>query len=568
MSYKVLARKWRPKTFSEVIGQEHITRTLKNSIISDKIAHAYLLTGTRGIGKTSIVRIFAKAIRCQNKTPEGEPCLVCESCTGIDNGNTIDYLEIDGASNNSVENVRELVESVQYLPTTGKYKVYVIDEVHMLSVSAFNALLKTLEEPPKHVVFLFATTDPQKLLGTVLSRCQRFDFKNAKLEDLVTHLKKIADAEGIKFANDNIPLQIAKQARGSIRDALSLFDQIIAFSHDGLINDEIINLSLGLVENKTINSLIDGVLLADKKGVYNLFQELGHQNIDLKMLANQLLDKLYNVIIDLNTSGQASSDHGLTQLEQVSTVELMWIYENLSKDIEWSLSSLTPESNFCFSLLKMVAREQIVNLDDQKISVKKNSKITTVEPVDDAVEVAVESEPEPTIDSIVQPQVQPEVLAEATPVVAPKIKPELTWNEFIRFLYGRSKSLGLNLERGNLLNDNGQVLEQSNFNIAFDLESKIFYDFLNEPERKLDLKTLLSEFLERSVAEIGLNFQLLNETEKIENNFQSSLEIQENATKAKLDAQREEILNSKYIQDAQNLFDSKISRIILNEENN
>ena len=163
-----MARKWRPKQFSEVLGQEHITRTLKNSVLNKKIAHAYLLTGTRGIGKTSIARVFAKAIRCENLSETGEPCLVCQSCEDIEKSSSINYIEIDGASNNSVENIRDLIETVQYLPSSGAYKIYVIDEVHMLSVSAFNALLKTLEEPPKHVVFIFATTDPQKLLGNGL----------------------------------------------------------------------------------------------------------------------------------------------------------------------------------------------------------------------------------------------------------------------------------------------------------------------------------------------------------------------------------------------------------------
>lgn len=163
MGYQVLARKWRPKTFNEVIGQDHIARTLQNSILKEKIAHAYLFTGTRGVGKTTIARIFAKAIRCENLDDKGNPCLECSSCKSIDQSNALDYVEIDGASNNSVDNIRELIENAQYLPSSGKYKVYVVDEVHMLSTSAFNALLKTLEEPPAHVIFIFATTDPHQL---------------------------------------------------------------------------------------------------------------------------------------------------------------------------------------------------------------------------------------------------------------------------------------------------------------------------------------------------------------------------------------------------------------------
>ena len=214
MSYQVLARKWRPKNFNEVIGQDHITRTLKNSVKTQKIAHAYLLTGTRGVGKTTIARIFAKAIRCENLQNETEPCLVCDACTAVDKSQSIDYIEIDGASNNSVEDVRELIENVQYLPTSGKYKVYVVDEVHMLTVNAFNALLKTLEEPPEHVVFIFATTDPQKLLGTVLSRCQRLDFKNVSVDVIKNHLAKIIEQEKLSVESENILYAIAKYARG------------------------------------------------------------------------------------------------------------------------------------------------------------------------------------------------------------------------------------------------------------------------------------------------------------------------------------------------------------------
>src|SRR5690349_18231976 len=205
MAYQVLARKWRPKQFEEVVGQTHVTRTLQNAIKQEKLAHAYLFTGTRGVGKTSIARLFAKAIRCENRKPDCNPCLVCQSCKDIDSGNSMDYIEIDGASNNSVDDVRSLIENVQYLPTRGKYKIYVIDEVHMLSVSAFNALLKTLEEPPHHAIFMLATTDPQKLLGTVISRTQRYDFKNVPVEQLTQHLMNIAKAEGITFTSPTVP---------------------------------------------------------------------------------------------------------------------------------------------------------------------------------------------------------------------------------------------------------------------------------------------------------------------------------------------------------------------------
>jgi DNA polymerase-3 subunit gamma/tau len=238
MAYQVLARKWRPKQFEDVVGQTHVTRALQNSIKLKKLAHAYLFTGTRGVGKTSIARLFSKAIRCENPKPDFNPCLVCQNCKDVDAGNSLDYIEIDGASNNSVDDVRALIENVNYLPAKGQYKIYVVDEVHMLSVSAFNALLKTLEEPPAHVLFILATTDPHKLLGTVLSRCQRYDFKNVPVEILVNHINFIAREEGISFQSPWLIQKLAELGAGSVRDTLSLFDQVLGLSENNKVTDE------------------------------------------------------------------------------------------------------------------------------------------------------------------------------------------------------------------------------------------------------------------------------------------------------------------------------------------
>ena len=372
MSYQVLARKWRPKTFKDVVGQSHITQTLINSIQNEKVAHAYLLTGTRGIGKTTIARIFAKAIRCENLSPAGEPCLVCASCESIESSNSLDYLEVDGASNNSVDDIRELVENVQYLPTSGKYKVYVIDEVHMLTVNAFNALLKTLEEPPKHVVFIFATTDPQKLLGTVLSRCLRFDFKNSNVEETKALILEIAASENIKFENDELATELAKQGKGSFRDSLSLFDQVISLSTDDVITEDILMMSLGMAKTKSVNGLVNAVLAKDKATVLSLFNTVLDENIDLKILAVQLLDKLYTVIMNTNSKNElAFSELDNTLLESLPSIEILWVYETLTKDLEWALSSFDPEKTVCFSLVKSALREQIINHDPSTIVIKK-----------------------------------------------------------------------------------------------------------------------------------------------------------------------------------------------------
>lgn len=300
--YEVLARKWRPQKFAEVVGQEHITRTLTNAILQQRVGHAYLFVGPRGTGKTTTARIFAKALNCTNRSPEGEPCCQCTSCLQIASGNSMDVLEIDGASHNKADDMRDLRESVNYRPTTGDkgYRIYIIDEVHMLSNSAWNALLKTLEEPPPHVKFLFATTEPHKVLATIISRCQRFDLKPIPVPLIVQQLKKIIAPENIHIEDAALEA-IARAAEGGMRDAQSILDQIIAFcdghSSETPIREQDVIDVFGLASSQELQIIVSSLLGNNQDSLFGIIQQLSDKGRDLERLYEEILSYVRNLII-------------------------------------------------------------------------------------------------------------------------------------------------------------------------------------------------------------------------------------------------------------------------------
>ncbi|RZI86005.1 MAG: DNA polymerase III subunit gamma/tau [Rubrivivax sp.] len=355
MSYLVLARKWRPKRFAELVGQEHVVRALTNALETGRVHHAFLFTGTRGVGKTTIARIFAKSLNCERGTG-ADPCGECETCLAIDAGRYIDLLEIDAASNTGVDNVRELIENAQYMPSRGKYKVYLIDEVHMLSKQAFNALLKTLEEPPEHVKFLFATTDPEKLLVTVLSRCLQFNLKRLDEEQIRGQIARILVAEGIE-ADDAAIRQLATAADGSLRDGLSLLDQAIAYS-GGRLDDATVATMLGTVDRNRIQALLSALAEGDGAKLLDEAAQLAEFSPDWSSVLEALSEALHRIQVKqlVPTVEVALDAVDVDALAAKVRPELVQLWYQMAlngrRDLGYAPS---PRSGFEMSLLRMLA---------------------------------------------------------------------------------------------------------------------------------------------------------------------------------------------------------------------
>ncbi|MDL2302713.1 DNA polymerase III subunit gamma/tau, partial [Lachnospiraceae bacterium OttesenSCG-928-D06] len=386
MSYTALYRKFRPATFADVKGQDHIVTTLKNQIKANRIGHAYLFTGTRGTGKTSIAKILAKAVNCENITANG-PCTECRMCKAIAAGSSMNVIEIDAASNNGVDNIREIVDEVSYSPAEGKYKVYIIDEVHMLSIGAFNALLKTLEEPPYYVIFILATTEVHKLPITILSRCQRYDFKRIGIETIAGHLKELVDIEGVAV-EERALLYIAKTADGSVRDALSLLDQCIAF-HLGseLTYDKVLDV-LGAVDTEVFSRLLRHVLKRNVLGCVELLQEIVMQGRELNQfvtdftwyLRNLMLvkssDKLEDVI-DMSTDNLEKLKEEATLIEMDQIMRYIRIFSELSGQIKYA------------SQKRILVEIALIKLCKPKMEAKQDSLLDRIREVEDKVENGV-----------------------------------------------------------------------------------------------------------------------------------------------------------------------------------
>jgi DNA polymerase-3 subunit gamma/tau len=359
MSYVVLARKWRPKRFAEMVGQEHVLRALSNALDSGKVHHAFLFTGTRGVGKTTVARILAKSLNCETNGVSSNPCGVCAACREIDEGRFVDLLEVDAASRTKVDDTRDMLDNVQYAPTRGRYKVYLIDEVHMLSTHSFNALLKTLEEPPPHVKFLLATTDPQKLPVTVLSRCLQFSLKRLPAALIGERLKFIASAENLSFEPAAIAL-LSRAAEGSMRDALSLMDQLIAFG-GGAVSEANARSMLGTIDRGHVGRLVDALSRGDGAAMLSEVRELDRDAPDYDRALVDLATLLQRVAIVQIVPEAAPQDEEfdaalLTQLAQAISPEDAQLYYQIALAGRRDLNMAPePRIGFEMTLLRMLA---------------------------------------------------------------------------------------------------------------------------------------------------------------------------------------------------------------------
>ena len=363
-NYQVLARKYRPKNFYELIGQNHVCQALTNAIDTQRLHHAYLFTGTRGVGKTTIARILAKCLNCETGITS-TPCGVCDVCISVDDGRFIDLIEIDAASRTKVEDTRDLLENVPYAPTQGRYKVYLIDEVHMLSTHSFNALLKTLEEPPEHTKFILATTDPQKLPVTIISRCLQFVLRPLPQEMLYQHLMYILNQEQVGF-RDKALWQLAKSAKGSVRDALSLTDQAIAFG-GGVLTEDTVTQMLGLVDSLDIVALIEDIFTDNRPNLTKTILKMRQQMVDAIAILDDIADTLHDLAMiqtlpDVPLDMSANQAESLLALaKQVSPTQLQLFYTLVNKSREEAQLATTPMQALEMTIIRMIAFDYVAS---------------------------------------------------------------------------------------------------------------------------------------------------------------------------------------------------------------
>ena len=520
--HKALYRVYRPKTFEDVVGQEHIVKTLKNQIKNNNIGHAYLFSGTRGTGKTSTAKIFARAVNCLNPINE-EPCNECEICIDTLNDNIMDIVEIDAASNNSVDDIRELRESVKYTPSKAKYKVYIIDEVHMLSQGAFNALLKTLEEPPSYVIFILATTEPHKIPATILSRCQRFDFKRVSSKDIADRMSYICEKENIQ-AEDKALSLIARNSQGALRDALSILDQCMSFGNDKIEYNDVIEL-LGTVNIDELFQLSQSIIDEDTKKSLQILNEFVIWGKDIRNLINDLIDHFRNLMVckvskDLDEIISLPEESIERLKEQSKTININDLIRILN------ILSETQDSMKSSSNTRILAEVTMMKIAQPMFDESKEALIKRIENLEKIIEsgnikvVTVQNESE--INTVPQRVQVDEPQERKEDIVYEEVK-----SEDVKLVESSWKKVIQKIKEDKKLSIAALLREVSSFNVKDNILYLIFNDNFSFARSRLNSKETI-DYIESIIREIlnrSFNIQIYLKSEV------TSLNLQEEVTK-------------------------------------
>lgn len=563
-SYVVLARKWRPAQFSDIVGQGHIVRTLTNAIRAQRIHQAYLFTGSRGIGKTSIARIFAKILRCENtqletlapKPGQEAPtewlrsCDHCASCKEITTGNGVDVIEIDGASNNGVDHVREIRENAKYLPATGSKKIYIIDEVHMLTTAAFNALLKTLEEPPAHVIFIFATTEPHKIPATILSRCQRFDYRRVTLAQIQNRLIEVTQAEEISHEAGALAL-IARAAEGSMRDALSLLDQVIAFSGNRLTIASVRE-SVGLIEGQTLLGILTAVFAKKPLDALALVEQAYSRGHDLRVLSRSLIEFLHGAVLaKVGASNSATlelSEEEWNELKNTAALrpleEIELIFQVLHHGLDWIARSTQPKIVLDILLVKCATADALIEISGNSSSSSEPASKVLTSNVTPPPAAILSNAPAMSLAGLV---------SSAAAMNPPTPRASVSWEGLIQHIRGSRPLLATLLEHGNC---SKLPIDTDLLEVCFNPKDTYFRDQLQSRVYHEQLMTLSKEYFGKH---IRTQIELRDEGESVASRRER--ESKERSQNARTAAQ-----NHPIIREARALFGGELGPIELPDE--
>ena len=556
MSYLVLARKYRPRKFSELVGQEHVTQTLMNAFRQNKVGQAYLFTGTRGVGKTSVGRLLAKALRCEHPDSQpgmknyGIPCDECSSCLEVGQAGALDVVEIDGASNNGVDNVRDLRDSVKFHPSRGRMKVYIIDEVHMLTGAAFNALLKTLEEPPAHAVFLFATTEAHKVPATILSRCQRFDLKRVPQPVLFNYLQQIATREEIKAEPDAL-LLIARKAEGSIRDSLSLLDQALALSGKNLSLDQAAA-AIGIIRSDLPVEILKAAFTLDSLGALRTLEAAYESGVDLKNLAIAIAETLRNLL--LVKLGAENALLGVLQEERKSLETVAGLvgqetleasFQSMSQAVGDIARSPFPRAVLELALLRLPQFTQLRSVTDALARLGQG-----------AVSAPTGTAEKKQVSTLSH---SPAMAPPATPAAPASID----WKSFVSFAMGVKPSLGALLEQALALNAPDKWKAESLVKIGFRDNQKFYHDQAKTPAMQAQIEAIAAKFLGQASIRVAVEMaEPVPENRGLKSIGQSKAESRQE----KIEVMKKNFLGHDLTRDTREIFGAELTAFDIKED--